>query len=97
MNPNFRYAQAVMGHDDGRGAGLIESRHFIPNRHSIALLDVRLRGRSQISNVGCLVPRICDWMQSSANGKDEAKAKNNHGSWYAAQLACSPCSSAMTS
>ena len=26
-------------------------------------------------------------MQTSANGKDEAKARNNHGSWYAAQLA----------
>src|SRR5215475_7674700 len=29
MNPNLRYAQAVPGHNDGRGAGLIESRHFI--------------------------------------------------------------------
>ena len=29
MNPHFRYAQAIPGHNDGRGAGLIESRHFI--------------------------------------------------------------------
>jgi hypothetical protein len=27
-------------------------------------------------------------MRTSPNGKDEAQAGNNHGSWYAAQLAC---------
>src|SRR5215467_1413789 len=39
MNPNFRYAQAVPGHNDGRGAGLIESRHFIKIADASGLLS----------------------------------------------------------
>src|SRR5262245_5855565 len=89
MNPHFRYAQAVLGHNDGRGTGLIESRHFIKIVDSVGMLS---GSRSWKDNdTRALVMWFRDfvkWMQTSPHGKDEASAKNNHGSWYAAQLAC---------
>lgn len=89
MNPHLRYAQAIPGHNEGRGAGLIESRHFIRVVDSVGLLDGSPAWTTKDQQA--LVAWFSDfanWMQTSPHGKDEAKAKNNHGSWYAAQLAC---------
>lgn len=88
MNPNFRYAQAVLGHDEGRGAGLIESRHFIQIINAVGLLaDAKAWTAKDQQALVAWFREFVNWMQTSANGKDEAKAQNNHGSWYAAQLA----------
>ena len=89
MNPNFRYAQAVPGHNDGRGAGLIESRHFIKVVDAVGLLGgSRAWTEKDERALAAWFREFVNWMQTSPNGKDEARAKNNHGSWYAAQLAC---------
>jgi hypothetical protein len=89
MNPNFRYAQAVLGHNEGRGAGLIESRHFIRVADAVGLLGgSRAWTEKDQQALVAWFREFANWMQRSTNGKDEAKAKNNHGSWYAAQLAC---------
>src|SRR2546425_910942 len=37
MNPNLNYSQAIKGQNDGRGAGLIDSRHFIKLTDAIGL------------------------------------------------------------
>ena len=89
MNPNFRYAQAVPGHNDGRGAGLIESRQFIKVVDAAGLLSGSRAWTAEDERaLAAWFREFVNWMQTSANGKDEARAKNNHGSWYAAQLAC---------
>jgi alginate lyase len=89
MNPNFRYAQAVPGHNDGRGAGLIESRHFIKVIDAAGLLGgSRAWADKDGQALATWFREFVEWMQTSPNGKDEAQARNNHGSWYAAQLAC---------
>jgi hypothetical protein len=89
MNPNFRYAQAVPGHNDGRGAGLIESRHFIKVVEAAGLLGgSRAWTDKDGQALAAWFREFVDWMRRSPNGKDEAQARNNHGSWYAAQLAC---------
>src|SRR5262245_4737287 len=89
MNPNFRYARAVPGHNEGRCAGLIESGHFIKIVDAAGLLGGSRAWTDQDGQaLTAWFREFVKWMQRSPNGKDEARAKNNHGSWYAAQLAC---------
>ncbi len=88
MNPHLRYAQAIPGHNDGRGAGLIESRHFIRVVDSAGLLGgAKAWTEKDQQALTAWFREFLGWMQTSPHGKAEAKAKNNHGSWYAAQLA----------
>lgn len=88
MNPHLRFAQAVLGHAEGRGAGLIDSRHLIPIIHSAGCLkDSNAWTAKEQQALVAWFREFVNWMQTSANGKHEAQAKNNHGSWYAAQLA----------
>ena len=88
MNPNLRYAQAVKGHNDGRGTGLIETRSIGRIVDAVGLLE---RSKSWTpaddSALHDWCARFLDWMLTSPNGKDEAAAKNNHGSFYDAQVA----------
>jgi Alginate lyase len=88
MNPHFRYAQAIPGSTEGRAAGLIESRHFINVIEAIGLLhgSHTWRQKDQQSMVAWF-REFVQWLRTSSNGKEESEAKNNHGSWYAAQLA----------
>ena len=89
MNPHFKYAQAVLGRNDGRGTGLIEARNFIHVVEAAGLLAESKAWTAQDQQaLQAWFRAFTQWMQTSPHGKDEAKAKNNHGSWYAAQLAC---------
>jgi hypothetical protein len=88
MNPHLRYAQAVPGRNQGRGAGIIET-HNLPE-----LLDVvgLLNGSSQWSHAEQKTlqdwfGKYLTWLLESAEGKAEAKAQNNHGTWYDVQVA----------
>jgi hypothetical protein len=88
MNPHLRYAQGVPGQSNGRAAGIIET-HNIPE-----LIDaVGLLGSSPAwskNDHGRLqnwFRNYLDWLIESAEGKAEAKAPNNHGSWYDVQIA----------
>ena len=88
MNPNLRYAQAIPGRNQGRGAGIIET-HNLPE-----LLDaVGLLGGSRnwsLDDQKALqkwVDAYLAWLLESPEGRAESKAQNNHGSWYDVQVA----------
>lgn len=87
MNPNFEYAQAVPGVNTGRGIGLIETAGLTGVVDAIGLLagasawtEADQRGTEQ------WFAQFLKWMQESKNGRDEAAAKNNHGTWYDVQV-----------
>jgi hypothetical protein len=87
MNPNFQFAQAVPGVNTGRGIGLIEMAGMTSLVDSVGLLagskswtEADQRGLQQ------WFTDFVRWMQESKNGRDEAAAKNNHGTYYDLEL-----------
>ncbi len=86
MNPNLNFAQAIKGVNEGRGAGLIDTRHFIKIIDAIGLLQTSQHwtpGDQQ--SMQNWFRHYLQWMHTSRNGLSELNAKNNHGTWYDAQ------------
>jgi hypothetical protein len=88
MNPNLQYAQAIPGVNTGRGIGLIETRGLADVVDSIGMLagskawtNADQRGLEEWYS------KFLQWMRESKNGRDEAAAKNNHGTYYDVQTA----------
>jgi hypothetical protein len=88
MKPHLKYAQAVPGRNAGRAAGIIETHNFPELLDAVALL--------QPSNAWTQADRkrlrdwfgsYLSWLAESPEGKLEARAENNHGTWYDVQVA----------
>jgi hypothetical protein len=87
MNPNFNYAQAVPGINDGRGIGIIESRALAFLTDWISLLDGAKSFPSADENkIKEWYKQYFNWMLTSKNGIDEQNAQNNHGTHYDVQI-----------
>jgi Alginate lyase len=83
MNPNLQYAQAVTGANTGRGIGIIESRGLTRVVDAIGLLaGSKAWTESDDRGLHEWFAKFLKWMRESANGRAEAAAKNNHGTYY---------------
>jgi hypothetical protein len=86
MNPNLNFAQAIKGVNNGRGAGVIDSRHFIKLVDAIGLIqDSKYWKQEDQEGMKKWFSDFLNWMQTSEVGKDEMDAPNNHGAWYDAE------------
>jgi hypothetical protein len=86
MNPNMNYGQAVRGRNDGRGAGLIETSGFRFVVDAVGLLEGSAAWTSADGErMRRWFEEYFTWLTTSAKGKEEANAKNNHGTWYDVQ------------
>ena len=88
MNPNLKYAQGIPGRNAGRAAGIIES-HNLPNILDAVGLLARSAAWSQTHQrqLQSWFAVFLTWLLESAEGRAEAQAENNHGSWYDVQVA----------
>lgn len=86
MNPNLNFGQAVKGISTGRGAGMIDTRHFVKLVDAIGLIkrSGEWKGQDEMEMKKWFTGFL-HWMQTSAIGRDELDAPNNHGVWYDAQ------------
>ncbi|HXK28056.1 MAG TPA: alginate lyase family protein [Candidatus Binatia bacterium] len=88
MNPHLRYAQAVPGRNVGRAAGIIET-HNLPEL--VDTVGILARSKSWSSEDQKGLQKWFDaylaWLRESPEGRAEAKAQNNHGTWYDVQIA----------
>jgi len=88
MNPNLQYAQAIHGRTTGRGTGIIDTIHLVEVARSIPFLaDSRALSPAEFDGVKEWFARYLEWMTTSNNGQQERDAKNNHGTWWVAQVA----------
>jgi hypothetical protein len=88
MTPHLRYSQLVRGNPEERGSGIIDTRWFIEAVDASELLE----GAPGWTDADQRALRrwMADylvWLRTSPNGTHERAARNNHGSWYAAQTA----------
>lgn len=86
MNPNLNFGQAIKGVNTGRGAGLIDTRHWVKLIDGIGLIKNSKHWKKEDQKgMQQWFTQFLNWMQTSKIGMDEMKAKNNHGAWYDAQ------------
>lgn len=87
QNPNLKYAQGIPGINTGRGIGLIETRELYRIIDAAILLKTsKSWTESDYSSLKKWFTEFSKWMLESDLGKDEAKAKNNHGTHYDVQI-----------
>ena len=88
MNPNFLYAQAIKGVNTGRGIGIIDAIPFIEITKSIQVLEKSpYLNREDNQTIHEWFKSFMTWLNTHQYGIDEMNAKNNHGTWWHAQVA----------
>jgi hypothetical protein len=85
MNPNMSYAQLIPCDPTLHGTGIIEASESVPQLlDGLAVLDSGAPGWTGTDRSGMKkwFTDLLSWLRNSAQGKAEAAAKNNHGTFY---------------
>jgi hypothetical protein len=87
MNPHLRYAQAIRGTNDGRGAGILEGRDLADAIDAIALIDdAGVLTDDDRAAIVAWADAYLDWLLESTPGRHERAANNNHGTYFDVQV-----------
>jgi hypothetical protein len=88
MNPNLEHGQAIPRTNTGRGAGIIDSRSLIRCVQGAQFLEAagKWSGEDR-EGLRLWFRAYVEWLNNSKIGRSEKDARNNHGSWWAAQVA----------
>ena len=88
MNPNLAFAQAVPGVSPGRGIGIIDALHLIEIPAAVrAMESSKAFPPDMAKELRQWFRELAEWMTTSRNGDEEARAKNNHAVAFYLQLA----------
>ena len=87
MKPNMNFAQGVPGVNTGRGTGVLEGRSVVEAADAAQLLaGSKAWTPNDDSALRAWLAEFLDWLLTSKNGRDEAAARNNHGTFYDMQV-----------
>ena len=88
MNPDLQYAQAIFGVSKGRGTGIIDTLHLVEVVRALRVMEAAGGMKAEdVDAVRAWFAEYVNWMATSANGKEEEAAKNNHGTCWVLQVA----------
>lgn len=88
MNPNMLYAQAIHGICTGRGIGIIDAGQLMDVAQSALILEKSPHvSQKEIVQIKAWFSQFLAWLTTHQYGIDEMNARNNHGSWWHAQVA----------
>ncbi|WP_256011447.1 alginate lyase family protein [Desertivirga xinjiangensis] len=87
MNPNMKCAAALPGVNDGLPTGIIFTVMLVEMTDHVQLLRLsKSWDADSDKNLRKWFAEYKTWLETSDFGKIEKAAKNNHGTWYAAQI-----------
>lgn len=90
MNPHFECAAALPGVHDGMAIGIIFGARLVDLLDFVRLLSLSDSWTDEDdAALQEWFAEYAEWLQTSKFGKEESKAKNNHITWYLAQIAAS--------
>lgn len=88
MNPHLKYAQGAPGISDGRQYGILDGRIYWDVMDSVLLLQsAGMMEAAFVDDLRTWFGNYAAWLIRSDFGKKESAGKNNHGTFYDAQLA----------
>lgn len=87
MKPNMEFAQGVPGVNTGRGTGVLEGRSIAEAADASQLLAGSASWTKQDDAAfRAWLTHFLDWLLTSKHGREEAAARNNHGTFYDVQV-----------
>ena len=87
MNPNLNYAQTVMGKNEGSPGGIIDGRNLVYVTEAAGLLTGSTSWRDEdMEDLKSWFKDYLNWLLTSKNGIEEGNSKNNHVTFYKAQV-----------
>ena len=88
MNPRLNFAQGVPGLHQGRAAGLLDTHRLLRVVESVGLLAPSgALSEAEQAALRSWFGDYVEWLLTSELGREEGAATNNHGLWYAYQVA----------
>ncbi len=88
MNPHLLYAQAIRNKVTGRGIGIIDTIHLIELTKAVEALEADSAiKKSDAEKIRQWFREYLKWLTTHEYGIDESTQKNNHGTWWHAQVA----------
>lgn len=87
MNPNLNHSQCRLGHNTGSKSGILDGRLLINVLEGALLIEnSSYLDKSDYKALQLWVSEYLNWLTTSELALEEAKSKNNHGSYYDLQV-----------